>query len=322
MVDQRSVADHVVDEYAANDNIEELATELSAMDAADASLYGVPARDWRRVDLVDMTNRLWYWMPSGHRPHYWQKPSHHEVMSVHELQGEANCRRLKLLHADSTYVLEVLRVNSEALVNHFRGLRHKGIRALQFLIVKHEVDIDIEYPHSREYLAFLIADRLARDAVDEYNASLLVDVSSEQKAQNDKPAVNKNAKLDVADTKDQNGSEQSSTAANVSKKRAHTDVGPDSPHKKPKVSSTSAENVNVGSDAGSDPELEKKQTSPASSAPGAPGEAESAEYIPKNNGEQPDRELSEGEVSEDESTAKCSKKNKVPKSVMKRFIID
>lgn len=34
------------------------------------------------------------------------------------------------------------------------------------------MDIDTEYPDTRNDLAFLIADNLARDAVDDYNASL------------------------------------------------------------------------------------------------------------------------------------------------------
>jgi len=60
---QKSDVGCTLDDYEAPDKIESLATELSAMDAADASMYEVPAGDRRHVDLVDMTNRLWYWMP-------------------------------------------------------------------------------------------------------------------------------------------------------------------------------------------------------------------------------------------------------------------
>jgi len=243
-------------------------------------------------------------------------------MTIHKLQDKANCRRLKLSHADRTYLLEVLKINSEAFVHRFRSLRHRNIRALQFLIVKHGVDIDTEYPYFREDLAFLIADRSARDAVDNYNTSLPINSSSEQETQDNMQTTEKKVDSVVVDNKDKKSSEDSITVANISKKRAHTDKGPDLPHKKLKVSSTAAENVGVGSDADSDTENEKKQASPVSSALGTSREAECPEYPPDNTDEQPDRELSEGEVSEDESTAKRLGKNKVPKSFVKRFIID
>jgi hypothetical protein len=58
MTGQRNDVSYASNDYEAADNIEPLATELSAMDSADASLYEIPTGDWKRVDLVDMINRL------------------------------------------------------------------------------------------------------------------------------------------------------------------------------------------------------------------------------------------------------------------------
>jgi hypothetical protein len=58
MTGQRNDVSYPSNDYEAADNIEPLATELSAMDSADASLYEIPTGDWKRVDLVDMINRL------------------------------------------------------------------------------------------------------------------------------------------------------------------------------------------------------------------------------------------------------------------------
>lgn len=48
------------------------------------------------------------------------------------------------------------------------------------MITRYEVDVDIEHPHSRDDLAFLIADRMACNAVDLHNAGLGTDGSTDE----------------------------------------------------------------------------------------------------------------------------------------------
>lgn len=305
----------------AKSNIETLATELSAMDGSDPPLYQFPQIDWRQVDWQAVTNHIWYYRPINDRPQYWQKRDHHEVMTVQELQAEARTRQLQLLKADKTYLLEVLEVNSGAFSLQFRELRNRSMRQLHLLTVKHEVDVDIDYSYCRDDLAFLIADRLARDAVEEYNASLTVAHSPKQRPAGFTQAIDgrESSTADedkVRDVPEENHSVSGST------KRPRDTAEPGLPSKKPKVIIAGTEKVDAGSHTDSVVKHEETQTSPATSAQARPQEIEVAGSEHDERDTQPERELPRGKVSEYESTSKRSTKTKVPKSVMKRYFRD
>ncbi|KAJ4342211.1 hypothetical protein N0V87_001195 [Didymella glomerata] len=318
MAGQRSDINRARDEYEAGDNIDSLAMDLSTMDGADASMYELPIEDWRRVNWQGVTNHVWYYKPIDDRPQYWQKQNHHHIMTVQELQAEARTRQLQLLKTDKAYLLDVLRVNSEVFARQFKELRNHSMHELRYLTVKHKADVDTDYPYSRDDLAFLIADRIANDAVGEYEASLPVGTSQEQKARNSKKTVSAEEQPNIADKRDVSTSGEASTFATKSTQRALAGEETESPSKKPKVLSTSAENVEVGSDTGLVNDHVQTQVPPVMSELAIPRGAETHD----ERGTQPDRKPSECDVSEDESTAKRSTKTKVPKHVMKRFFKD
>lgn len=172
-----TVANHELGDRDASNHIESLAAELFAMDNGDPSLFELPVGEWLCVNLRDIPNHVWFYSRSNRRPDYCQNRVLHEKMIVQELQNEATIRHLKLLHTEKAFLLDVLKVNSGAFTIECRKLREHNTFTLRSLVVKYDVDIHIDYLYSRNELAFLIADRIARDAVDTYNASVRVSAS-------------------------------------------------------------------------------------------------------------------------------------------------
>ncbi|KAF1355633.1 hypothetical protein EJ07DRAFT_181968 [Lizonia empirigonia] len=131
----------------------------------------------RCFNLQDLAKGVWANKYPNRIPDYSQGPEIHAGMTRSELQQEVKCRADVLIRYDKEYLLKALQINSKAFFEKFSRLRRMSCHILRWLAAEEEVHINIFYPYSRHELAFILADKSARDAVDNYNSMLQVEVA-------------------------------------------------------------------------------------------------------------------------------------------------